>query len=81
MRDYRLWNAESSKDVSFVEVEDILGRNFGQSFGFYPFCKIVDRYDQIFILISPYHKWAEEVQSPPSEGPRRGERLELVRWS
>ena len=79
--DYRLWIAESREYIYFVEVKDVLGGNFGHSSSFYPFCEVVDRYDQIFILIGPYHKWAEEVQSPPGKGPKRGERLEVVRWS
>ena len=52
---------QSSKDVSFVEAKYVLGDNFGQSFGFYPFAEVVGRCDQIFVLIGPYHKWAKEV--------------------
>ena len=43
--DYCLSDAELSEDVCFVEAEDVLGRNFGQSFGFYPFGEVVDHYD------------------------------------
>ena len=43
--DYHLRDAESSEDVSFVEAEDVLGGDFGQSLGFYPFGELVDRYD------------------------------------
>ena len=54
--DYLLWDAEPSEDVSFIEAKDVLGDDFGQSFGFYPFGEVVDCYDQIFILIGPDHE-------------------------
>ena len=51
--DYRLWDDDSSEDVSFVEAKDVLGSDFGQSFGFYPFGEVVDDYYQIFFAWSP----------------------------
>ena len=42
--DYRLWDAKASEDISFIEAKDILGGDFGQSFGFY-LGEVVDRYD------------------------------------
>ena len=43
--DYRSWDAKASKDIPFVEAEDVLGSDFGQIFCFYPFGKVIDRYD------------------------------------
>ena len=43
--DYRSWDAKASEDIPFVEVEDVLGGDFCQSFCFYPFGKVVNRYD------------------------------------
>ena len=43
--DYILWDAKASEDIPFVEAEDILGGDFCQSFYFYPFGKVVDRYN------------------------------------
>ena len=40
-----------SEAISFIEAKDILGGDFGQSLNFYPFSEVVDRYDQIFVLI------------------------------
>ena len=35
--DYHLWDTKPSEDISFIEAKDILGGDFGQSFGLYPF--------------------------------------------
>ena len=59
--DYRLWDAKTSQDISFVEVKDVLGRDLCQDFGFYPLGEVVDRYYQMFVLIGSDHEWAEEV--------------------
>ena len=59
--DYRLWDAKANEDISFVEVKDVLGSDFGQGFGFYLLGEVVDHYYQIFVLIVSDHEWAEEV--------------------
>ena len=43
--DYLLWDDKPSEDISFMEAKDVLGSDFGQSFDFYPFGEVVDRYD------------------------------------
>ena len=45
----------------FVEAKDVLGSDFGQGFGLYPLSKVVDGYNQVFVLIGSDHEWAEEV--------------------
>ena len=42
--DYRLWDAKTSEDISFVEAKDVLGGDLGQSFAFYPLGEVFDRY-------------------------------------
>ena len=59
--DYRLWDAETSHNISLVEAKDVLGNDFGQGFILYPLSEVVDRYNQIFILIGSNHEWVEEV--------------------
>ena len=59
--DYRLWDAKASEDIYFIEAKDVLGGDFGQSFGFYPFGEVIDCYDQIFVLIGSDHERAEEI--------------------
>ena len=59
--DDRLRDVEPSKDVSFVEAQDVLDDNFCQCFCFYPFGEVFKGYYQIFVLICPHHGRAEEV--------------------
>ena len=42
--DYHLLEAKPSEDIYFIEAKDILGGDFGQSSGFYPYGEVVDRY-------------------------------------
>ena len=43
--DYLLGDAKAIEVISFIEAKDILGGDFGQSFGFYQFGEVADCYD------------------------------------
>ena len=67
--DNRLWNAEISKDVSFVEIENVSRGDSSQRFCLYLLGEVVDNHYQIFVLVRSHHKWSKEVQAPPDKGP------------
>ena len=64
--------SELGKYVSLVETEDVVRRDFGQSFGFNPFREVVDGYDKELVLICSLHERSEDIHSPPFEWPQGG---------
>src|SRR3954467_422687 len=77
---YRLWYPESGEYVPLVKSEYVLGCDFSECLGLYPFCEIVHSDYQVFVLVGSDRERSEEVHPPCRERPWRRERFELVWW-
>lgn len=59
-----LGDSKLSKNISFLEEEDVLSCDFGYGLGFYPFRKIVYPYYEVLLLVRSYHEWSGDVHAP-----------------
>jgi len=59
------------------KVSDILLSDGSQGFYLYPFCEVIDSYDEELELLYCYREGSYDVESPLSEGPQSVHRSEL----
>lgn len=76
--DARLGNTEVGKDVSSIEIENVLSCDFGQGLSFYPFYEVVYPLDEVFVLVGSHYKGFDDVQGPPCKGPWERLGFELI---
>lgn len=72
--------AKSSEDVSLVETEDVMGRDVGKGFSFYPLGEVIDDNDDKFILVGSLDEWPEDVHAPPREWPQGSVALKIRQY-
>ena len=66
-----LGDVKSGKNVSFVEMEDVLQGDFGQRFCLYPFCEVINgNQDEAVPIRSHRSNLSNHVDAPHCKWPR-----------
>jgi len=64
-----MWNTTSTYNIFLDKLLNLLGRDSGKWFGFYPFGEIINGYYQEFHLALAWGEGAKDIHSPFSKGP------------